>query len=100
VFVPLEAVTDPGQVLAAIARAAGAGLAGTGAPLEALAEMFGDGAWLLVLDNLEQVVQAAPDLLTGAMHQDLPQRARLTGGIDGQLPHHPRRTPRWTSPAI
>ena len=61
-FVPLEAVTDPGQVLAAIARAAGAGLAGTGAPLEALAEMFGDGVWLLVLDNLEQVVQAAPDL--------------------------------------
>ena len=33
-----------------------------GAPLEALAETFGDGAWLLVLDNLEQVVQAAPDL--------------------------------------
>jgi predicted ATPase len=62
VFVPLEAVADPGQVLAAIARVAGAGLAGTGAPLEALAEMFGDGAWLLVLDNLEQVVQAAPDL--------------------------------------
>ena len=62
VFVPLEAVTDPGRVLAAIARVAGAGLAGTGAPLEALAEMFGDGVWLLVLDNLEQVVQAAPDL--------------------------------------
>ena len=62
VFVPLEAVTDPGLVLAAIGRAAGADLAGTGAPVEALAEMFGDGAWLLVLDNLEQVVQAAPDL--------------------------------------
>jgi hypothetical protein len=62
VFVPLEAVTDPGMVLAAIARAAGADLAGSGAPVEALAETFGDGAWLLVLDNLEQVVQAAPDL--------------------------------------
>jgi len=62
VFVPLEAVADPEQVLAAIARAAGASLAGTGAPLEALAETFGDGAWLLVLDNLEQVVRAAPDL--------------------------------------
>ena len=62
VFVPLEAVTDPGQVLAAIGRAAGADLAGTGAPLEAVAEVFGDGAWLLVLDNLEQVVAAAPDL--------------------------------------
>jgi predicted ATPase len=62
VFVPLEAVTDPGLVLAAIGRAAGAGLAGTGAPAEALAETFGDGAWLLILDNLEQVVAAAPDL--------------------------------------
>jgi predicted ATPase len=62
VFVPLEAVTDPGLVLAAIGRAAGVGLAGAGAPVEALAETFGDGAWLLVLDNLEQVVQAAPDL--------------------------------------
>jgi predicted ATPase len=62
VFVPLEAVTDPGLVLAAIGRAAGAGLAGAGAPAEALAEMFGDGAWLLILDNLEQVVQVAPDL--------------------------------------
>jgi predicted ATPase len=62
VWVPLEAVTDPGQVLTAIGRAAGAGLAGAGAPVEALAEVFGDGAWLLILDNLEQVVQVAADL--------------------------------------
>jgi predicted ATPase len=62
VFVPLEAVTDPGLVLAAIGQAADVGLAGTGSPVEALAETFGDGAWLLVLDNLEQVIQAAPDL--------------------------------------
>ena len=62
VFVPLEAVSDPGRVLAAIGRAAGADLAGAGVPVEALAETFGDGAWLLILDNLEQVVQAAPGL--------------------------------------
>jgi predicted ATPase len=62
VLVPLEAITDPGPVLAAIGRAAGANLAGTGSPLEALAETFADSAWLLVLDNLEQVVQVAPDL--------------------------------------
>jgi predicted ATPase len=62
VFVPLEAVTDPGLVLAAIGRAAGADLRGTGAPVQALAETFGDGAWLLILDNLEQVVQVARDL--------------------------------------
>ena len=62
VFVPLEAVTDPGRVLAAIGRAAGADLAGAGVPVEALAETFGDGAWLLILDNLEQVVGVARDL--------------------------------------
>ncbi len=62
VFVPLDAVTDPGQVPAAIGRAAGTDLARTGSPVEALAETFGDGAWLLILDNLEQVVQAAPGL--------------------------------------
>ena len=62
VFVPLEAVTDPGLVLAAVGRAAGADLARTGSPVQALAETFGDGAWLLILDNLEQVVQVARDL--------------------------------------
>ncbi len=62
VFVPLEAVTDPGLVPAAIGRMAGADLARTASPVEALAETFGDGAWLLILDNLEQVVQAAAGL--------------------------------------
>jgi Domain of unknown function (DUF4062) len=62
VFVPLETVTDPRLVLAAIGRAAGADLAGTGAPVQAVAETFAEGAWLLIVDNLEQVVQAAADL--------------------------------------
>jgi len=62
VFVPLAAVTDPGLVLAGVARAAGADLAGTGSPLEALAERFTDGAWLLIVDNFEQVVRAGRDL--------------------------------------
>jgi len=62
VFVPLEAITDPGLVPAAIGRMAGTDLARAGSPVEALAEAFGDGAWLLILDNLEQVVQAAPGL--------------------------------------
>ena len=75
VFVPLEAVTDPRQVLAAIGRAAGADLAGSGSPVEALAETFGDGAWLLILDNLEQVIQAAADL--GDLLARCPQMAIL-----------------------
>jgi predicted ATPase len=62
VFVPLAAVTEPGLVLAGIARAAGGDLAATGSPLEALAERFADGTWLLTLDNLEQVVEAGRDL--------------------------------------
>ncbi len=62
VFVPLEAVTEPELVLAAVGRAVRADLTGVGSSVEALAETFGDGAWLLILDNLEQVVQVARDL--------------------------------------
>jgi predicted ATPase len=60
VFAPLAAVTDPGQVLSGIGRAVGADLAGTA--LEAVAERLGDERWLLILDNLEQVVGAGADL--------------------------------------
>ena len=61
-FVPLAAVTRPELVLAGVARAVGVELAGTGPPLEALVEFFGDDRWLLILDNLEQVVGAARDI--------------------------------------
>jgi predicted ATPase len=59
-FVSLAAVTEPGLVLPGIGRAVGADLART--PLDAVAERLGDEQWLLVLDNLEQVVGAAADL--------------------------------------
>ena len=62
VFVPLEAITNPQLALAAIGRMAGANLTGTGSRLGALAEMFGDGAWLLILDNLEQVHEVTRDI--------------------------------------
>jgi predicted ATPase len=62
VFVPLDTVTEPGLALAAVGRMAGVDLALTGSPLEALVETFGDGAWLLILDNLEQVLGVALDL--------------------------------------
>ena len=61
-FVPLAAVTDPGLVLAGVARAVGAELAGADSPLDALVEYFGDDRWLLILDNFEQVVAAARDI--------------------------------------
>ena len=62
VFVPLAGVTQPELAVGAVGRAVGADLAGTGAPLQALAEQLGDGAWLLILDNLEQAIDAARDL--------------------------------------
>ena len=62
VFVPLAAVTDTGLVLDSVARAVGAGLGGAASPLQALAEWFGADQWLLILDNLEQVVSAAGEL--------------------------------------
>jgi predicted ATPase/class 3 adenylate cyclase len=59
VFVPLATVTDPGLVLDGVARAVGASIGGAESPLQVLAEWFGDDPWLLILDNLEQVVSAA-----------------------------------------
>ncbi|HEX8927815.1 MAG TPA: DUF4062 domain-containing protein [Actinomycetota bacterium] len=61
VFIPLASVTQPEQMLVGIARAVGAELAG-GAPLQTLVTQLGEGRWLLLLDNLEQVVQVAGDL--------------------------------------
>ncbi|MDG4825382.1 DUF4062 domain-containing protein [Asanoa sp. WMMD1127] len=62
VFVPLAGVTVPEQVLAVIARQVGADLAGTDVPLDAICGRLGDERWLLIVDNLEQVVGAADDL--------------------------------------
>jgi predicted ATPase len=41
---------------------AGGDIVGTDSALQALVERFGDSPWLLILDNLEQVVGAARDL--------------------------------------
>ena len=75
VFVPLETATRREQVLAGIARAVGVGLAGADSPLQVLVEQFGDGRWLLILDNLEQVLDAASGL--GELLAHSPQVAIL-----------------------
>jgi predicted ATPase len=62
VFVPLETATRPEQVLAAIARAVGADLAGTDAPVQVLVDQLTGRRSLLILDNLEQVLDAVGDL--------------------------------------
>ena len=62
VFVDLAPVRDPAQVVAAIAGAAGVADSG-GRPLpEALAAALGAQRLLLLLDNCEQVLAAAPDV--------------------------------------
>ena len=62
VFAALATISQPECLLAGVCSAVGAELANTGAALEILVQMFGEGAWLLILDNLEQLVGAARDL--------------------------------------
>lgn len=61
-FVPLEDVRRAELVLDRVARAAGPELAETDSPLETLVDYFGDGRWLIVLDNVEQVLDAGRDI--------------------------------------
>jgi predicted ATPase len=61
-FVSLAAVTDDASVLPAIASALAIPMDAGQDVLEAVAERVGDAPFLLVLDNLEQVVGVAPML--------------------------------------
>src|SRR5579884_3267546 len=62
-FVELAAVADPALVLPTIAHALGA-LGGAPDLAPHLARAVGDKRLLLVLDNFEQVADAAPELVT------------------------------------
>jgi predicted ATPase len=62
VLVPLAATMQRQDVAAAIGGALDVDLVGVDAPVEALGDRLADGRWLLVLDNVEQVVGAAPEL--------------------------------------
>jgi predicted ATPase/class 3 adenylate cyclase len=61
-FVALEAVREHALVIPTIAQAVGVPEQPGRAPIDVLAEGLADRRTLLVLDNLEQVVEAAPDL--------------------------------------
>jgi predicted ATPase/DNA-binding CsgD family transcriptional regulator len=61
-FVPLAPVSDPARVLAAIAQALGLWEAGDLPVEEQLHAALRERRLLLLLDNFEQVVQAAPQL--------------------------------------
>jgi predicted ATPase len=59
-FVDLSAVTDPGSVAATIASTLGVSATGREQPLDSLERRLAGRSMLLVLDNFEQVVDAAP----------------------------------------
>src|SRR5215469_6256893 len=61
-FVPLAAISDPDFVLPAIAQALGLRETAARSVLEELQVAFGEQSLLLLLDNFEQVLAAAPRL--------------------------------------
>jgi predicted ATPase/DNA-binding CsgD family transcriptional regulator len=61
-FVPLAAISQPDFVLPAIVQALGLRETGARAPLEELQAALGSHSLLLLLDNFEQVLAAAPPL--------------------------------------
>ena len=62
VFVPLESVTEPDYVMRVFARSVGAALEGNQPALDAAMRRLNGRACLLLVDNFEQVVEAAPEL--------------------------------------
>jgi predicted ATPase/DNA-binding CsgD family transcriptional regulator len=61
-FVPLAWVTDPSLVIPTISQALDVHETTHQSLLDRLTSAFGDSVHLLALDNLEQVLEAAPDL--------------------------------------
>ncbi|MEZ4561414.1 MAG: LuxR C-terminal-related transcriptional regulator [Thermomicrobiales bacterium] len=59
-FVPLAALDDPSLVLPAIAQALGVRASGRHVLLDEISRALGNEPALLVLDNFEQIIEAAP----------------------------------------
>ena len=107
-FVPLAALSDPALVLPAIAKAFDVREA-AGRPLqEQLQDYLREKEMLLVLDNFEQVIDAAPrvsDLLTAAPRLKVlvtsREVLRLSGETEYPVPPlslpDPKRCRRWSS---
>jgi predicted ATPase/DNA-binding CsgD family transcriptional regulator len=98
VFVPLATIRDPEQAGTAIARAVGVPLTGLGTTNEGLAAAIGDRRMLLVLDNFEHLLDAAPlvaDLLLGCPNMTILATSRAVLRISGEraLPLQPLPVP-------
>ncbi len=61
-FVSLSSITEADLVLPRVMNALGTSVEGTRPPLDVIADYVGDTPTLLVLDNLEQVTEVAPEL--------------------------------------
>jgi non-specific serine/threonine protein kinase len=86
-FVGLASITDPALVAPAIAQALGVRDAGDEPLVARLAAFLGDQRLLLVLDNFEQVVAAAPvvaDLLTACPHLTVLVTSRVRLRVSGE----------------
>ncbi|HUG13862.1 MAG TPA: tetratricopeptide repeat protein, partial [Thermomicrobiales bacterium] len=86
-FVPLTPVTDPALAGTAIEAALGLAERGGRAPGETLAAHLADREMLLVLDNFEQIVEAAPliaDLLHAAPRLTVLVTSRVTLRVSGE----------------
>ena len=101
--VPLAPIDQPSLVAAAIAQALGMREAGDESPADRLAGALRDRRLLLVLDNFEQVVEAAPlltDLLSGCPELTLlvTSRTRLRLSGEHEVPVPPLALPDGEAP--
>jgi predicted ATPase/DNA-binding CsgD family transcriptional regulator len=90
IFVPLAAISDPSLVASAIAGALGVREAGDEPLIDRLIATLRDKNLLLVLDNFEQVVEAAPlvaDLLAGCPDVTVLVTSRLRLRLSGEREH-------------
>ncbi len=86
-FVPLSAISEPGLVPTAIAQTLGVQQAGGKSLLDSLRDYLRDKQILLLLDNFEQVISAAPlvaDLLETSPHAKLLVTSRAALHIYGE----------------
>jgi predicted ATPase/Tfp pilus assembly protein PilF len=74
-LIALESIRDSSQVIPAIVQTLGLDEAPSQPPLEALREQLSAAHMLLLLDNFEQVVAAAPDI--GRLLESCPQLVAL-----------------------
>jgi predicted ATPase/class 3 adenylate cyclase len=104
-FAPLASVSDPELVLPTIAQALGVRGAKGGSLLDSVAEQVGDRRQLLVVDNFEQVLAAAPvvvELLAACLQLEVLVTSRAALQVSGEhaYPVPPLSLPNHTHAAV